>query len=84
MKLSKENLIDWIDRPPSNSDLDFINKIIELQVENEQLKELCNKYKEEHNTAFKLWTMKIEEMPDYEEKMNYKSRIDKAIKETKR
>lgn len=34
----KEKLIDWIDRPPSNSDLDFINEILELQQENEQLK----------------------------------------------
>lgn len=31
MKLTKENLIDWIDRPPSNSDLDLINYIIGLQ-----------------------------------------------------
>ena len=31
MKLTKEILIDWIDRPPSNSDLDMINYIIGLQ-----------------------------------------------------
>ena len=31
MKLTKEMLIDWIDRPPSNSDLDLINYIIGLQ-----------------------------------------------------
>lgn len=31
MKLTKEILIDWIDRPPSNSDLDLINYIIGLQ-----------------------------------------------------
>ena len=31
MKLTKEMLIDWIDRPPSNSDLDLINYIIDLQ-----------------------------------------------------
>lgn len=49
-----------------------------LQEENEKLKELCNKYEEEHSTAFKLWTMKMEEMPCYEEFMNYKSRNEKA------
>lgn len=52
---------------------------IKLQEENIKLKELCNKYEEEHNNAFKLWTMKMEEMPDYEERMNYKSRNEKAI-----
>ena len=31
MKLTKEMLIDWIDRPPSNSDLDLINYIVTLQ-----------------------------------------------------
>ena len=31
MKLTKEMLIDWIYRPPSNSDLDLINYIIRLQ-----------------------------------------------------
>ena len=43
----------------------YLNK---RQEELERLKELCNKYEEEHSTAFKLWTMKMEEMPDYEEK----------------
>lgn len=40
-----------------------------LQKENQRLKNLCGKYEEEHNTAFKLWTMKMEEMPTYEEKI---------------
>ena len=43
-------------------------QIEELQKENKKLKELCDKYEEEHNNAFKLWTMKMEEMPDYEER----------------
>lgn len=55
------------------------NRFNAVEKENKKLKELCNKYEEEHSTAFKLWTMKMEEMPDYEEKMDYKSRIDKAI-----
>lgn len=49
--------------------------------ENERLKELCDKYEEEHSNAFKLWTMKMEEMPCYEEFMNYKSRNEKAIED---
>lgn len=58
---------------------EYEEEIKELQQENEKLKELCGKYEEEHNTAFKLWTMKMEEMPTYEEKEDYKQRIDKAI-----
>lgn len=57
----------------------LLDYITNLQEENEKLKELCNKYEEEHSTAFKLWTMKMEEMPCYEEFMNYKSRNEKAI-----
>lgn len=55
------------------------NRFNALQKENKRLKELCDKYEEEHNTAFKLWTMKMEQMPDYEEKIKYKSRNEKAI-----
>ena len=29
--MSEEELIDWLDRPPSNNDLDIINNIIFLQ-----------------------------------------------------
>lgn len=66
-----------------NEDLKDRLKVMEhfknsLQEENEKLKELCAKYEEEHNTAFKLWTMKMEEVPTYEEKMIYKSRCEKA------
>lgn len=56
----------------------LLNYITNLQKENEELKELCDKYEEEHSKAFKLWTMKMEEMPDYEEKIKYKSRNEKA------
>ena len=57
----------------------LLDYITNLQEENERLKELCDKYEEEHSTAFKIWTMKMKEMPDYEEKLNYKSRCKKAI-----
>ena len=43
MKLTKEMLIDWIDRPPSNSDLDLINYIIGLQNNRDKAIEI-NKY----------------------------------------
>ena len=54
-------------------------KIDNLRKENHRLKELCDKYEEEHKTAFKLWTMKMEEMPNYEERIGYKTRNEKAI-----
>lgn len=57
----------------------LLDYITNLQQENERLKELCNKYEEEHSTAFNLWKMKMEEMPTYEEKEDYKSRIEKAV-----
>lgn len=57
----------------------LIDYITNLQQENERLKELCDKYEEEHSTAFNLWKMKMEEMPTYEEKEDYKSRIEKAV-----
>ena len=42
--------------------------IANLQKENEELKRLCDKYEEEHNTAFKLWTQEVEKIPTCEEK----------------
>lgn len=33
--------------------------ITNLQEENEKLKELCNKYEEEHNTTFNYWKQLI-------------------------
>lgn len=61
-------------------------KAYKLEKENKELKEkikhlmeLCNKYEEEHNTVFKLWTMKMEEMPNYEESISLKQRNEKAI-----
>ena len=31
MKITRDDLINWIDRPPSNDDLDLCNYIIDLQ-----------------------------------------------------
>jgi len=44
MKLTKEMLIDWIDRPPSNSDLDLINYIIDLQNNRDKATEYVEKH----------------------------------------
>ena len=38
--------------------------ITNLQEEKERLKELCDKYEEEHNNAFKLWKGKLKETMD--------------------
>ena len=46
---------------------------IVLQQENEKLKELCNKYEEEHSNEFKIWKEERHELLDY------KSRCKKAI-----
>ena len=61
-------------------------KAYKLEKENRELKkeikdliELCNTYELEHNTTFKLWTMKMEEMPNYEESISLKQRNEKAI-----
>ena len=36
------------------------NTIKDLQKDSEELKELCNKYEEEHNTTFKEWQKDIQ------------------------
>ena len=52
----------------------WIDPTIEkLQQENKQLKELCNKYEEEHSNEFKIWKEERHELLDY------KSRCEKAI-----
>lgn len=35
--------------------------ITNLQEENERLKELCDKYEEEHNTTFQKWLKELKE-----------------------
>lgn len=46
------------------------NDIKLLQEENKKLKELCDKYEEEHSTTFQIWKYN---------KDTYKSRCEKAI-----
>ena len=50
--------------------LDYITN---LQEENERLKELCDKYEEEHANEFQCWKR------DRKELLELRSRIDKAI-----
>lgn len=42
MKLTKENLMDWIDRSPSDIDLDIINDIVNKDNEIERLNNIIN------------------------------------------
>ena len=49
------------------------DKMKKLQEENERLKELCDKYEEEHSTEFKIWKDERQQLLDY------KSRNEKAI-----
>ena len=62
----------------------LLDYITNLQEENQRLKELCDKYEEEHNTAFKLWKMKMEEMPTYEEKIEIQKEIERLKEENER
>lgn len=56
-------------RPIVDFTFDTYKELEDLKEENQRLKNLCDKYEEEHNTTFKLWKMKMEEMPTYEEKI---------------
>ena len=47
------------------------DKMKELQEENEKLKDLCDKYEEEHSTTFEYWKHLVKE--------DYTSRNEKAI-----
>lgn len=58
----------------------LLDYITNLQEENESLKELCNKYEEEHNTTFKIWKKDLKNF-EHEKNRELKSRIDKAIEE---
>ena len=55
--------------------LDIVNEYIEkLEKENKQLKDLCNKYEEEHKTTFETWLKEINILTELEEWLNtYKS-----------
>ena len=84
--ITKLQLIEQEYSPLLSENAELENKITNLQEKNEDLREenkrlgeLCNKYEEEHSTAFNLWKMRMEEMPTYEEKEDYKSRCEKAI-----
>lgn len=53
LMITKEDLVNWLDRPPSNDDLDLIGFITtrlenfyKLEQENKQLKEKIDKAKE--------------------------------------
>jgi coproporphyrinogen III oxidase len=50
-----------------------VGKNNELQKENKKLKELCDKYEEEHSTEFKIWKDERHQL------LYYKSRNEKAI-----
>ena len=58
-----ENAIKGVDK--------VVDYITNLEQENKKLKELCDKYEEEHNTTFEYWKQLIKE--------DYESRCEKAI-----
>ena len=46
-EITRDDLIEWIDRPPSNDDLNMCKYIIGLQEENEKLKKQITEYQDE-------------------------------------
>ena len=38
-----------------------VNELLDVKEENERLKELCDKYEEEHNTTFQEWLKELKE-----------------------
>ena len=50
-----------------------VGKNNELQKENKKLKELCDKYEEEHNNEFQCWKR------DRKELLDKRNRINKAV-----
>ena len=53
------------------------DKIHDQYEEIERLKDLCNKYEEEHNTTFQEWKIGISAREEIAN--DYKQRIDKAL-----
>ena len=56
----------------------LLDYITNLQEENERLKELCDKYEEEHKTTFKIWKKDLKNF-EHEKNRELKARIEKAI-----
>lgn len=47
--------------PPEDDIQELVDYILDLQEEIERLKELCDKYEEEHKTTFETWQKDIKE-----------------------
>ena len=68
-KLCNKDTCKLVNKIPNNDDLQKM--IAQLVVENARLKELCDKYEEEHRTTFEIWKNDIQ-------------KIDKAIEHIKK
>ena len=71
-------LLDYITNLQHTEDLynQLLKDYDELQQENERLKELCDKYEEEHNNEFQCWKR------DRKELLDKRARIEKAVEIT--
>lgn len=90
--ITQQDLIDWLDRPPSNNDLDLINFIVcrldnfyKLEEENERLNNVINeleKWVKENNVndrdiyGYEMEDTKVIYLEDFLDKL-------KALKEGK-
>ena len=54
--------LEYVDDVISRKDIKLLlDYITNLQEENKRLKELCDKYEEEHNTTFQKWLKELKE-----------------------
>ena len=51
-----------------NENTELQGKITDLQENNEKLKELCDKYEEEHSTTFEYWKSEINKISNGDDK----------------
>ena len=74
MKLTKENLMDWIDKSPSDIDLDIINDIVNKDNEIERLKKENNDLRLLYQRTYKhLFEKGNDELARY-----FKAQIDEC------
>ncbi len=66
-KLNDKNNYDYSDDVLISMKI-LLDYITNLQEENEKLKELCNKYEEEHSSEFKIWKNERQQLRDYKSK----------------
>jgi len=80
IKLQEENeYFNHCDEEKRKKITNLEYKIERLEEDNKQLKELCNKYEEEHSTTFQIWKYNKDTYKEENERLN--NIIDELIEE---